>query len=258
MAVSVRYTYRKNNRILAEDDLALPNEAFSIPSTRVDPLSGATINYWSLAPQYVGVRNNIILTQFDNNYTRYHGVSVAVDRRFDGRWLARASFTIQDNYGRVGGYLTRNEDEIFPYGSAGLDAKRLGKAMASYVAPWDINVGAAFRHTSGMNSFTASAQGNSPMARLVQASDVTTRSIYNLRVEENGAYRNTDVNVFDLRAAKDFGLGGERKLEVVFDVFNVLNANNVLASGTTTGVNLDLPTTVLVPRVARIGVKLSF
>lgn len=258
MAVSVRYTYRKNNRILAEDDLALPNAAFSIPSTRIDPLGGATINYWSLAPQFVGVRNNIILTQFDDNYTRYHGVSVAVDRRFDGRWLARASFTVQDNYGRVGSYLNRNEDEIFPYGSAGLDAKRLGKAMASYVAPWDVNLGAAFRHTSGMNSFASTAQGNSPMARLVQASDVTTGSIYNLRVEENGEYRNTDVNVFDLRAAKEFGLGGDRKLELVFDVFNVLNANNVLAAGTTTGVNLNLPTTVLVPRVARVGVKFAF
>jgi len=257
-AISVRYTYRKNNKILAEDDLALPNSAFSVPTTAIDPLTGRTLNYFSLAPQFVGVRNNIILTQFDENYTRYHGVSVAYDRRFDGRWLMRGSFTIQDNFGRVGGFLNRNDDEVLAYGSAGLDAKTLGRFMASYVMPLDIQAGIAFRHTGGMNSFTVAAQSNSPMARVVQVRDATTSSIYNLRVEENGEYRNRDVNILDLRAAREFRLLGDSKLELVFDLFNVTNANNILASSVITGPTYDRPSVVLTPRVARVGIKFEF
>jgi hypothetical protein len=257
MSVSVRYTYRRNEKMLAEADLALPDSAYTVPSTAIDPLTGATLNYWSVNPAIGTVRNNIILTQFDSNYTRYHGVDLVFDRRFDGRWLARGSVTFQDNYGRVGGYLNRNDREIFPYGAAGLDAKRLVRLQTSYVMPWDINTAVSFRHTSGLNSFSAVAQSPSPMARLVQVRDATTNQLYQIRVEENGSYRQEPVNVLDLRASKSFRFRG-LKIEGMFDLFNVLNANNVLAAGTLTGSNLDRPSVVLTPRVARLGVKLDF
>jgi hypothetical protein len=257
MSVSVRYTYRKNEKILAETDLALPDSAYTVPSTAVDPLTGNTLNYLSINPALGTIRNNIILTQFDSNYTRYHGLDLVFDRRFDGRWLLRGSVTFQDNYGRVGGYLNRNDRDIFPYGAAGLDAKRLVRLQASYMMPWAINTAASFRHTGGLNSFSAGAQSPSPMARLVQVRDVTTNQLYQLRVEENGEYRQDPVNVLDLRASKIFRFRG-MKLEGMVDVFNVLNANNVLAAGTLTGSNLDRPTVVLTPRIARVGVKLDF
>jgi hypothetical protein len=257
MSVSARYTYRKNEKILAETDLALPDSAYTVPSTAVDPLTGSTINYLSINPALGTIRNNIILTQFDSNYTRYHGVDLVFDRRFDGRWLFRGSVTFQDNYGRVGGYLNRNDRDIFPYGAAGLDAKRLVRLQVSYMMPWAINTAASFRHTGGLNSFSSSAQSPSPMARLVQVRDLTTNLLYQLRVEENGEYRQDPVNVLDLRASKIFTFRG-MKLEGMIDVFNVLNANNVLAAGTLTASNLDRPTVVLTPRVARVGVKFDF
>jgi len=130
-SISARYTYRKNNRILAETDLGLPDEAFSIASTATDPLTGNLINYWSLGPAYSTVVNDVVLTQFDSNWTRYHGVDLVFDRRFDGRWLMRASLTIQDNYGRKGGYSNRNDREIFPYGAKGLDARTMAKIMGT-------------------------------------------------------------------------------------------------------------------------------
>ena len=114
---ATRYTYRKNNKIIAATDLALPDSAFSIPSTAIDPLTGDTLNYWSLGPEYATVVNREVLTQFDNNFNRYHGVDFIYNRRFDGRWLLMASMTLQDNYGRIGNYLNRNEREIFAYGA---------------------------------------------------------------------------------------------------------------------------------------------
>ena len=68
--------------------------------------------------------------------------------------------------------------------------------------PWDIIAGAAFRYTGGLNSFASSAFGASPMARVVLARDATTQPQYQIRVEENGDYRQDGVNVLDLRASK--------------------------------------------------------
>ena len=44
----------------------------------------------------------------------------------------------------------------------------------------------------------------------------------------------------------------------MLDVFNVFNANNVLAAGTLTASNFNLPTHILTPRVMRFGVRFDF
>lgn len=254
ISVSARYTYRKTNKLTATDDLALPNDAFSIPSTAIDPLTGQTINYWSLGPAFASVRNQEILTQFDNNYSRYHGVDFTFNRRFDGRWLLVGSVTLQDNYGRVGGYLNRNDDEIFPSGQVGLDARYLTKIVGTYRLPYDVGLSVFFRSTGGMNSNNAENPG---MARIVQVADVTTRSLYGVRVEENGEFRQEATNILDLRLAKTFRLKATR-LEVLVDGFNLTNANNVLATGVITGSDLNVPLRIVSPRVFRLGAKFDF
>jgi hypothetical protein len=67
VSVSARYTYRKNNKLTATDDLALPNAAFSIPTTATDPITAARS---PLVAQLAPPSNQQVLTQFDNNYTR--------------------------------------------------------------------------------------------------------------------------------------------------------------------------------------------
>ena len=255
-SVSARYTYRKNGKMIATTDLALPDEAFSIPSTAIDPVTGATLNYWSLAPAYRTVVNQEVLTQFDNNYTRYHGVDLSFNRRFDGRWLLFGSVTIQDNYGRVGGYLDRNDREIFAYGQAGLDARVMGKVVTTFSLPWSSSGSVFYRYAGGMNS-NNSGNVNTDMARLVQVSDVTTGTLYRIRVEESGSFRQDATNIVDVRLSKSFKIGRSR-VEALIDGFNMLNANNILATGTITGGNLNVPLRIVTPRVFRVGAKLEF
>ena len=253
MSISASYTYNKFRNLLAQTDLALPDSAFSIPSTAVDPLTGQTLTYSSLGPDYRTVKNNIALSQFSTNWNRYSGADFAFERRFDGRWMLRVSATVQSNYGRVGGYLDANDRNIFPYGDVGLAPRAMGRIMGTYVFPWDINFGVSFRSTGGMNSF----DGTSAMARTVRVKDVTTGSFYNIRAQQNGDYRQPTSNVLDLRASKAFKFGG-RKLEALVDVFNVLNANTILQAGVLTGSTYNVPTQVLPPRVARLGIKFEF
>jgi hypothetical protein len=255
-SLSGRYTYRKNGKILATTDLALPDSAFSIPSTAADPLTGATLNYWSLAPEYRTVVNQEVLAQFDDNYTRYHGVDVSFNRRFDGRWLMIGSVTFQDNYGRVGGYLDRNDRQIFPYGQVGLDARVLGKLVTTFALPWTSSASVFYRYTGGMNSNNSFGL-DTAMARLVQVRDVTTGTLYRIRAEESGAFRQDATSIVDFRVSKTFTVNGAR-LEALVDGFNIFNANNILATGTITGSDLGVPLRIVTPRVFRIGAKLEF
>lgn len=251
---STRYTYRKNAKMIATTDLALPPSAFSVPSVATDPLTGNTVNYWSLAPEYRTVINRETLTQFDDNYRRYHGVDLVFNRRFDGRWLAMASATIQDNYGRVGGYLDRNDAEIFAYGQAGLDTRFMGKLVTTLALPWETSASAFYRYSTGMNS---NNQENPEMARRVQVRDVTTGSIYRIRVEEPGEFRQDAVSILDLRVSKVLRLGRAR-VEAMVDAFNVTNANTILATGVVTGGDLNVPLRLVTPRVFRLGARIEF
>jgi hypothetical protein len=253
MSVSGSFTYNKFNDLLAQTDLALPDSAYSIPSTMADPLTGQTVNYWSLGPDFRVVRNNIVLNQFSDNWYRYKGVDLAFDRRFDGRWMLRASATFQRNYGRVGGYLDRNDRNIFSYGETGLVPHAMARVMGSYMFPLQINFAVSFRSTSGMNSF----DGTSAMARVVRARDVTTGSFYNVRIEENGSFRQDPSNVLDFRLSKAVKFGRHR-FEGILDLFNVMNANTILQTGLVTGSTFNVPTQVLAPRLARLGVKYEF
>lgn len=253
-SVSARYTYRKNGKIIAATDLALPDSAFSVPSTALDPLTGATLSYWSVAPEFRTVVNQEILTQFDSNYTRYNGLDLVFNRRFDGRWLLMGSVTLQDNYGRVGTYLDRNERDIFAYGDVGLDAKMLGKIVTTVSLPWATSASFFYRFSDGMNSNNSATP---EMARRVQVRDVNSGTLYRIRVEEPGAFRQEDTHIFDVRVSKTFRLG-RTQFEGILDGFNMTNANNILATGVITGSDLNVPLRIITPRVFRIGLKVDF
>ena len=253
MSVSAGFTLNKFYNQTAQTDLALPDSAYSIPSTAADPLTGQTLNYLSLGPAFRTVQNNIVLTQFAGNWNRYKGADLAFDRRFDGKWMLRVSQTFQNNYGKVGGWLDANDRTIFPYGDAGVDPRWMTRILGTYMLPWEISLGGSFRSTGGMNSF----DGSSAMARTVRVRDVTTGSFYTIRVEKNGSFRQSPSNVLDFRASKTFKVGA-RRLEGVLDVFNVMNANTILQTGVLTGSTLNVPTQVLGPRLARVGVKFMF
>lgn len=251
---SARYTYRKNNKLIAATDRALPDEAFSIPSTAIDPLTGTTLNYFSLGPAFATVINQEVLTQFDNNYNRYNGIDLVYNRRFDGRWLMIASVTLQDNYGRVGSYLNRNEREIFAYGAAGLDARAMGKIVTTFALPWESSASVFYRYVDGMNSNNQEAP---EMARRVQVRDVTSGTLYPIRVEEPGSFRQEHTSILDARVSKRFTFRGAT-FEGMLDCFNITNANSILATGVITGSDLNVPLRIVTPRVFRLGVRVEF
>ena len=251
--VSARYTYKKFNNNFAETDLALPDSAYSITSSAIDPLTGEVVEYFSLGPEFATVINERVLTQFEENFNRYHGVDLTFNRRFDGTWQLMAGLTISDNFGRVGGFLDRNDRQIFPLGAASLDAPYLWKVVGAYILPYNINFSGFFRHKSGMN-----AHGRNPMARLLQVTDETSNARYRIRVEENGSFRQQSTNILDMRVSKIFDFAGGYDLELSLDVFNLTNGDNILQTGVITGRDYLVPRRILPPRIFKLGAKFIF
>jgi hypothetical protein len=77
-------------------------------------------------------------------------------------------------------------------------------------------------------------------------------------LEPYGAEKGPALNVFNLRATKRFSAGGARRFEVDFDVFNVLNSSAATAATFVSGPSFGYFTSVLPPRVARVGVGFIF
>ncbi len=91
------------------------------------------------------------------------------------------------------------------------------KAAARYVLPYDIGVAGTYRYISGWNY--APIHRNS-----VYDGRVTVYSWLGL-MNEN---RSDDVVMLDLRADKTFPLGDRMNFQMIFDVFNAMNANTIV------------------------------
>jgi hypothetical protein len=65
------------------------------------------------------------------------------------------------------------------------------------------------------------------------------------------------LNQLDFRVAKLFRFGGTRT-NLNFDFYNVLNANSVIGENFTYGATWRQPTSILIPRLFKIGVQFDF
>src|SRR5690606_28913983 len=122
------------------------------------------------------------------------------------------------------------------------------KLMGSYYAPWNVRLSSVIKSQSGA---PYGRQFRNPSGTLSQG----TITVF---AEPVGTYRYPTVALWDVRAARTFDLGRVR-LEGMFDLFNVLNRGTVTAVTTLTGPNFRTqPIRILNPRIAKIGVRVTF
>jgi hypothetical protein len=104
--------------------------------------------------------------------------------------------------------------------------------------------------------------------RHLQRADLSHRPVAGAQSRggrQNGPDPDTDpllavegrINQVDVRLARKFQLARVR-LQSMFDVYNLTNANPILAENTTYGQSWMMPTQILSGRLAKIGVQLNF
>ena len=134
-------------------------------------------------------------------------------------------------------------------GTSGANSPRwTAKLSGMYALPWHMSAAAFYNMREG-------TQFNRTILSPNRTGSLGTVSV---SVEPQGtrhypAYRQLDVHV-------DKGLPfGRRRILLNVDVFNALNAATVLARTTRQNAsNANYVTTILAPRVARVGVRINF
>jgi hypothetical protein len=135
-----------------------------------------------------------------------------------------------------------------------------GKLSGAYTFPLAISASANYEVRSG-----------TPQARrvLLRGGQAITSLLVN--AEPVGSITLPNTHVVDLRAAKRFGLGGSKTMELRMDVFNAFNANTtlqrVLQSGPeylktgvpfVGGLQLSVVQATLLPRIAQFAAAFTF
>ena len=65
-------------------------------------------------------------------------------------------------------------------------------------------------------------------------------------------------NLLDLRVSKIFGVGNDMTLEVIADIYNILNNNATTSEVDTIGSSLGRPREIINPRLLRLGCQFRF
>ncbi len=205
-------------------------------------------------------------------YRKYWGLEILFNKRFSNRWQLLASYVYSkasgttDNgmaddvgYGASAGGLNTDDPNywINAEGNSTSDPTHMIKLQGSYLIPWiDVSVNAYFRGITG-NAWTTRYR-----------TGVLNQGRVTFFAESRGAHHYDMEKVLDMRLEKIFTFAGKYRLGVLFDVFNLFNANTITAWGTRIGYDWNPGTfpssdgheslSILRPRQARVGIRLIF
>jgi hypothetical protein len=191
----------------------------------------------------------------DGNGSDFKNYEVTINKRFARRWSAVGTFYYTFNHYTANGVPTNpnmaiNNDVHTTDWTAHI--------IATYAARWGIQISPILRGQSG-----------TALGRVLQVSQ-RTGTLSDL-VDPIGTYRSDDIWLFDMRIQKEFKLGERVRLHGFFDAFNLLNSNANQTQDNTTGVKAATvaganysyqrflsPTSIIPPRVFRVGARFSF
>jgi hypothetical protein len=264
MGVRFGYTFRTDGNSNVAVQLARTYDLFTLARSFRDPGvdgilgtsdDGADFVYWDIPGTAPASRTD----------RRTVDGIIATDRAIDLTLTKRMStrFSLVTSY-----YYNWDRDRIFvqnPNQERFADETLTNwnfKIFGTYQAPFSITATSSLRHQSG-NQISRDVS--------VSGGNIASGAVY--EAEPNTAYRTDNVTVLDTRIDRRFRFSG-RSLSLFFDAFNLLNTNaaNIgaqssvsgrptvtLADGSRVQVQGFLrPTSIVPPRIFKIGARLNF
>jgi Carboxypeptidase regulatory-like domain len=288
LVVRAGYVYRQLNHDWALVEQSRLPSLYTKSVTAIDPGPNGTLNQpitvWDIP-------NNVNLSQYpsvqdyaspNGNNSYYRNLDLSATKRVSQNWSMTAGFlgtwsSYPVNGTGVGGPASGGPSTVtLPLNpnTAGQNEARTFidsfKAFGTYTAKWGIVISPVYRFFLG-----------TPQARYLTVTGLNVGS-ETIPVTPVGAYRQQNVSIFDTRLEKRFTFKERYRVEVFFDAFNIFNSNadqnqdNLtgtysVATGKATfiktavvdGVSMPYDrffagTTIISPRIFRIGGKFSF
>ena len=192
----------------------------------------------------------------DNTFRRYNGIELTARKRFSDNWLLNSSFTYNHtiiNYPAVEDFSTTIDPTNFDFtngrDSSGLNGTRwLLKLSGMYGLPWQMSVSAFYNAREGQ-------QFNRVFRSPNRTGSLGTADVL---VAPQGSEHYPNFQQLDVSWSKFVNFGG-RRVSVNVDAFNLLNAATVLGRQTRQDQSqANFVTSILAPRVVRLGLKVNF
>ena len=255
--VSVSYHRRQHRNGLAIVDLARPASAYTpVSRTYVDPERGTqSITVYSLDPSLITRRDRVV-TNVDVLESDYNGVQFSFNKRMSNRWQLLGGLSLQKHEGFNHSGTFTDPTSSTDLNNPNYRLNRDGSAIFTDI-PWSFNLSGSYQFPYDVTfSGKLTARDGDPLLRTINiALPQASETIY---VQPRGVDRTETVTQFvDIRVGKRFALGFTR-LEGSVDIFNLLNANHVLAQNEAIGTTIGRPSRILTPRIVRLGATFRF
>ena len=263
------YVYKNIRNEWDEVDIARVN-AYTIPVTVTDPGADgspgtADDGQLQLLDREADTPEQRVFTNpsYVDHDADYHTLEFALNRRFNGKWMALTSFgytwlnqfhdssqasTNPLNPASIGKTLNWEPNQRL-FGDNGRETSTVWnyKLIGRYVLPFDIGVSGSYKVQSGRN------WGRTLSVRLPGAGTET------IRVEPIDANRAPTIDILDVRFDKGVTLPRSfGKLTFMVDVFNLTNRGTVMNFRMQTGSRFREIISLLDPRIVRFGVRFDF
>ena len=238
-----------------------PFGAWSVPIARRDPgpdgvlgngddAGRVTLFDYSAAYRGAAFVNSQIVNA--PNADRFHSVEFTMTKRFSSRWTGQVSYFTVKNHRWIASVFTSPNDQFFPLDETWSWA---GNVTGSYRMPGDVTIAGFLQSKNGVKGqrtyiFRQVDPDGGPS--IAQNGNTT------IRLEPYGSQQLAAQNILNLRASKDFSLGSGRRIDIDFDVFNVLNAATALSANFQSGPSFGYVTNVIPARIARLGARFRF
>jgi hypothetical protein len=247
LSAGVTYYRRHNRRLFSGINLAVPPTEYS--ATSVAGPEGPVPAY-NQSRETLGLANRVI-TNIPGLEDTYNGVEFTVTRRMSNNWQLLGGLTIgkdeglydrglNDDFNNPNFNINREDSTI------GQDSTYVGKLVGTYVFPRAIEVSTNLRYFTGQ-----------PVLRNIQLRGLNQGNV-TILAEPRGRTRLDNVTLWDVRFAKVFRFNRGERLEAMVDVFNLLNQAAGTIINQNVGATFGRPIQILQPRVARLGVSLTF
>ena len=234
------------------------SQIYTGPQTFTDPVTGQTAPYYTICdgcarPSGVGT---ILMT--NPNYQIYHGVDITATKRFSNRWQMQSALTLQanPNYFPDGSATFINPtNRPFQEGISTIEPW-IFKLQGSYTLPWDIIASGNLNMYDGATrTLTINGPGQ------VYGGDDRDHQLQHAGVHGEGrvAFRPDQAARLGVQKVFQFN-GGRQRIKLILDGFNVFNVNTITAyvSGNRSLAGFTQPSTIVSPRVFRVGTQLVF
>jgi carboxypeptidase family protein len=244
----------------------------------VNPRSGGTTGNRPL-PQF----GRVLQTQSIGDVT-YKALLVRLEKRLDRNYMYTVSYTLASTNGSVSSSsfsstITDSQHPEYDRGPNNSDRRHAVVASGSVLLPYDVMLGAVFTARSTMPFSAVAGIDLNGDAAITDYVPGTTRSVFNRGIDAEmlakvNAYRaatslapiaasqisTNEYYGLDVRASKSIPISAGRRVELIGQVFNLLNRTNLLAAWQANALSTAFGTSVSAAnmRQAEVAVRFSF